>query len=119
MMKTILVPLAEAATPSAGSKHSMATKEGGMVVGYIFWLPKYSEYLGIFQNVMPGRADGSRGSAPSMPYLNEVRPAAMPSEGLSGRRGAPTGAKVRGVTLVIYLMFLTEIFEIFLSRHSC
>ena len=60
--------------------------------------------LGIFQNVMPGRADGSRGSAPSMPYLNEARPAAMPSEGLSGRRGAPTGAKVRVVIFKIFFV---------------
>ena len=46
---------------------------------------------------MPGRAGGSRGSAPSIPYLNEARPATISSEGLSGRRGAPTGAKVRVV----------------------
>jgi hypothetical protein len=56
--------------------------------------------------IMPGRAGGSRGSAPSMPYLNEARPAAISPEGLSGRRGAPTGAEVRGVTPVIFLMFL-------------
>jgi hypothetical protein len=68
---------------------------------------------------MPGRAGGSRGSAPNAPYLNGARPTTMSSEGLSGRRGAPTGAKVRGVTLVIFLMFLTKIFKIFLSRHPC
>jgi hypothetical protein len=68
---------------------------------------------------MPGRAGGSRGSAPDIPDLNEARPATISSEGLSGRRGAPTGAEVRGVTLVIFLMFLTGIFKIFLSRHSC
>jgi hypothetical protein len=62
---------------------------------------------------MPGRAGGSRGSAPSTPHLNEARPAAISSEGLSGRRGAPTGAKVRVVTLAIFLMFLTKIFKIF------
>jgi hypothetical protein len=63
---------------------------------------------------MPGRAGGSRGSAPNAPYLNEARPTNKSSEGLSGRRGAPTGAKVRGVTLVIFLMFLTDICKIFL-----
>jgi hypothetical protein len=68
-------------------------------VGYI------QNILGIFQNIMPGRAGGSRGSAPSVPHLNEARPTAMSSEGLSGRRGAPTGAKVRVVTLVIFLIF--------------
>jgi hypothetical protein len=68
---------------------------------------------------MPGRAGGSRGSAPSIPYLNEARPTSISSEGLSGRRGAPTGAEVRVVTLVVFLIFLTEIFKIFLSRHSC
>jgi hypothetical protein len=53
----------------------------------------YSEYFGhFFQNAMPGRAGGSRGSAPSTPYLNEARPATISPEGLSGRRGAPTGA---------------------------
>ena len=51
---------------------------------------------------MPGRAGGSRGSAPSIPYLNEARPATISSEGLSGRRGAPTGAKARVVTFVIF-----------------
>jgi hypothetical protein len=44
----------------------------------------------------------------STPCLSEARPAAMPSEGLSGRRGAPTGAKVRGVTSVIFLMLSTK-----------
>jgi hypothetical protein len=34
---------------------------------------------------MPGRAGGSRGSAPSTPYLNEARPA-----------GAATPTRVRG-----------------------
>jgi hypothetical protein len=53
---------------------------------------------------MPGRAGGSRGSAPSIPYLNEARPTTISSEGLSGRRGAPTAAKVRGVTSVIFLI---------------
>jgi hypothetical protein len=62
---------------------------------------------------MPGRAGGSRGSAPDIPHLNEARPTAISSEGLSGRRGAPTGAEVRGVTLVIFLMFLTKIFKYF------
>ena len=57
---------------------------------------------------MPGRAGGSRGSAPNIPYLNEARPATMSSEGLSGRRGAPTGAKVRGVTSVIFLVLPTK-----------
>jgi hypothetical protein len=51
--------------------------------------------------IMPGRAGGSRGSAPNTPNLNEARPTTISSEGLSGRRGAPTGAKVRGVTLVM------------------
>jgi hypothetical protein len=51
---------------------------------------------------MPGRAGGSRGSAPSIPYLNEARPTTISSEGLSGRRGAPTGAEVRVVTFVIF-----------------
>jgi hypothetical protein len=49
-----------------------------------------------------------------MPYPNEARPTTMSSEGLSGRRGAPTGAEVRGVTLVtlvVFLMFLTKIFN--------
>jgi hypothetical protein len=81
-----------------------------MSLGYI---------LGIFSKAMPGRAGGSRGSAPSAPYLNEVRPTTMSSEGLSGRRGAPTGAKARVVTYRIFLIFLTEVFKIFLSRHSC
>ena len=51
---------------------------------------------------MPGRAGGSRGSAPNTPHLNEARPATISSEGLSGRRGAPTGAEVRVVTFVIF-----------------
>ena len=51
---------------------------------------------------MPGRAGGSRGSAPSTPHLNEARPTTISSEGLSGRRGAPTGAEVRVVTFVIF-----------------
>ena len=54
---------------------------------------------------MPGRAGGSRGSAPSIPYLNEARPTTISSEGISGRRGAPTGAKVRVVTFVIFQDF--------------
>jgi hypothetical protein len=57
---------------------------------------------------MPGRAGGSRGPAPSIPYLNEARPAAISPEGLSGRRGAPTGAKVRGVKSVIFLIFFDK-----------
>jgi hypothetical protein len=61
------------------------------------------------KNVMPGRAGGSRGSAPNAPYLNEARPATISSEGLSGRRGAPTGAKVLVVTYKIFLIFLTKI----------
>jgi hypothetical protein len=42
------------------------------------------------QNIylMAGRAGGSRGSAPSIPYLNEARPTTISSEGISGRRGA-------------------------------
>jgi hypothetical protein len=90
---------------------------------------------------MPGRAGGSRGSAPSIPHLNEARPTAMSSEGLSGRRGAPTGAKVRVVTFVIFQdifdqdpkifwsgyirynfkifwIFLTKIFKTFLSSET-
>jgi hypothetical protein len=55
---------------------------------------------------MPGRAGGSRGSAPSTPHLNEARPAAISPEGLPGRRGAPTGAEDRGVTSAIFLIFL-------------
>jgi hypothetical protein len=62
---------------------------------------------------MPGRAGGSRGSAPSTPHLNEARPATISPEGLSGRRGAPTGAKVRGVTLAIPLMFLVKYVKYF------
>jgi hypothetical protein len=53
---------------------------------------------------MPGRAGGSRGSAPSIPYLNEARPATISSEGLSGRRGAPTGAEVRVVIFKIFFV---------------
>jgi hypothetical protein len=71
-------------------------------------------YNKIFQNIsknvyiMPGRAGGSRGSAPSTPHLNEARPTTISSVGLSGRRGAPTGAKVRGVTSVIFLISPTK-----------
>jgi hypothetical protein len=71
--------------------------------------------LGIFKNIMPGRAGGSRGSAPGIPHLNEARPTTISPEGLSGRRGAPTGAEVRGVTLVISLMFLTNVFIDYIS----
>jgi hypothetical protein len=64
---------------------------------------------------MPGRAGGGRGSALSTFHLNEARPTAISPEGLSGRRGAPTGAKVRGATLVISLMFLTNVFIDYIS----
>jgi hypothetical protein len=64
--------------------------------------------IGSATYTMHGRGGGSRGSAPGVPYLNEARPAAIAPEGLSGRRGAPTGAKVRGVTSVIFLILSTK-----------
>jgi hypothetical protein len=62
---------------------------------------------------MPGRAGGSRGSAPSRPYLNEARPATISSEGLSGRRGAPTGAKARVVIFFVEFQHIRNILDIF------
>jgi hypothetical protein len=110
-----LVPRAKSANRAESYNRRLGGKLLVIFFGYIrvCWL--YSEYKGIFfQNVMPGRAGGSRGSAPSMPYLNEARPTTISSEGLSGRRGAPTGAKVRVVTLVIF----QDIFSCFCWSNS-
>jgi hypothetical protein len=47
-----------------------------VVVGYIGYI--YQIQNKAMENIMPGRAGGSRGSAPSAPYLNEARPTTMP-----------------------------------------
>jgi hypothetical protein len=119
-MENIMPGRAGSSRGSAPSAPYLNEARPTTVPGRAFFIMKNAHaWQGIFQNIMPGRAGGSRGSAPSVPYLNEARPTTISSEALSGRRGAPTGAEVRGVALAIFLMFLTKIFQIFLSRHSC